>query len=322
MEQFLVAGGDFIAVDPNPAVGAGEFDAVALAVLVDDGPERTVIHGGFDNLRHTVRPIERRFKLAGCGVTVGKGRGDDPGFDADRAVQTDAPAGDIVMMRAPIGDGAARIGKPPAEGAVAAFGVILRGGSLAEPEVVIEPVPDGNFLERTAANARRHEDVDLLQGADAPVADEFAGEAEPFAAALLRAGLENDFIIADGFDDVMAFVNGQRQRFFAMDIFFGPRGGDVDERVPVIRGCLADGGNVIAFEQFPEVIIFVRCATVVGETLRGLIGILLIHIADGQDIAKARGVLRVALALAAATDQRETRTVIRTGNIGADSTGD
>ena len=31
-EQFLFAGGDFVAVDPDPAVGADEFDAVALAV--------------------------------------------------------------------------------------------------------------------------------------------------------------------------------------------------------------------------------------------------------------------------------------------------
>src|SRR5208282_6160116 len=95
-EQLLVAGGDFIAVDPDPPVCAGELYSVALAVLVDDHAERVVVGRGFDDLLHAIGPGERGFKFAGCGVTVGQWRGDDPGFDPDRALQANGPARDVV----------------------------------------------------------------------------------------------------------------------------------------------------------------------------------------------------------------------------------
>src|SRR6478609_2781168 len=99
-------------------------------------------------------------------------------------------------MRAPVGNQAARIFKPPTKCSVAAFGEVFRLRRLTEPELVIKSVRHGSFLEWAVADARRHEHVHFFQGADASVTDEFAREAETLAAALLGAGLENCFVVA------------------------------------------------------------------------------------------------------------------------------
>ena len=72
--------------------------------------------------------------------------------------------------------------------------------------------------EGPAAQARRQTDGDLLELADASVAHQFAGQAEPPVAALLGAGLEHDLVVAHGLDQPLAFVDGQRQRFLAVDV--------------------------------------------------------------------------------------------------------
>ena len=62
---------DVAAVDPDPAVGALEPDAVALAVLVDDAAEDVVVLGGLDDVLHAVGVGEGDFVFADGGVAAG-----------------------------------------------------------------------------------------------------------------------------------------------------------------------------------------------------------------------------------------------------------
>ena len=186
-----------------------------------------------------------------------------------------------------------------------AFRVILRSRCLAEPEVVVELGGHGNFFERAAANAGGHKHIHMFQLADAPIANQFTGEVKAFTAALLGAGLENDLIIAHGFDHVPPLVNRECQRLLAIDILFGLGGGDVDERVPMIGGGLHHGVNVPALQQFSEVAILCRRLPVFREPLHGVVRASLIYVTHGYDVPKTRCVLRVHLAHAAAADERD-----------------
>jgi hypothetical protein len=71
----------------------------------------------------------------------------------------------------------------------------------------------------------------VFQFADAAVANQLAREPEFFVAALLGAGLENYSIAAHCFDHPFAFVNGQRERLFTVNILFRFDCREIDERV-------------------------------------------------------------------------------------------
>jgi hypothetical protein len=58
----------------------------------------------------------------------------------------------------------------------------------------------------------------LLELADAPVADEFAGEPEAVVAALLAPGLEHGLVLAHGLHQPLALIDRQRERLLAIDI--------------------------------------------------------------------------------------------------------
>ena len=51
-----------------------------------------------------------------------------------------------------------------------------------------------------------------------PFRDELAGEAEELVAALLRAGLQHDAVLAHRFHHPLAFVDGQRERLLGVDV--------------------------------------------------------------------------------------------------------
>src|SRR5438105_5660067 len=73
-EEFGLAGRDPVAVDPNPAVGADEFHAIALPGLLEHLAERAVIQRGPDDLLDVIGPSQGRFVLTGGGVTIRQGR--------------------------------------------------------------------------------------------------------------------------------------------------------------------------------------------------------------------------------------------------------
>src|ERR1051325_8560528 len=117
------------------------------------------------------------------------------GFDTrgTTVIEAQAPKGDVVVMRAPIGHGAAGIFPPITESGVAALLHVRNRGRLALPEIPIEAGRNGRFAEGTIAQAFGQIDDDLFEFSDAAVLNQFAGETEFRVAALLAAGLENDF---------------------------------------------------------------------------------------------------------------------------------
>ena len=161
------------------------------------------------------------------------------------------------------------------------------------------------------AQAGGKPDGDLFEFADSFVADEFAGEPEPAAAALLGAGLENDFVLANGADDMMPLVDGQGQRLFTIDILARVGGGDIDQRMPVIGRAIDDDVDVASLHDLSHIVIFVRSFAVGGELLGGGGGVGVINVAHGENLgAFLAGVIGVAPPLAAATDEGDGNAVI------------
>lgn len=161
--DFVVAGAEVAAVDPEPAVGAGETNAVALAVLIDDAAEGAIGGGGFNDLRDVVWPGESGFEFLAGGEAAFNGANRFFCFDGDGAVMTDGPAGDVIVMRAPVGDGSTGVIPPPTEGVSSAFFHVGNLGRLAEPHIPIEAGRDGLILVEWAfAEAGREEDFDGL----------------------------------------------------------------------------------------------------------------------------------------------------------------
>ena len=220
-------------------------------------------------------------------------------------------------MRAPVGDRPAGVIPPPAEGGVAALVHIFHLRRLSEPEVKIQGRRRHlTGLERTRAKSAGNPHVHFLKFADAPVADEFARQPESPVAALLRPGLENDFIVAHGFDNMLAFVNRQRQRFFPIDILLGFRGGQIDESVPMIRRAMNDDMDVVPLHDFAEIGVFVGRLAVSCEPPRRAVEMILVHIANGENVPIAAGIGGIAGPLAAATDQGDAGTGVRAGQAG------
>ena len=104
------------------------------------------------------------FVLAGGGVAAGDLLDEAAAFDAGGpgAVEAHAPEGDVVVVGPPVGDGAAGVVVPEAEGDVAALGDVLDQGGLAEPHVPVERL--GRFLggERAVAQAGGDDGRDRL----------------------------------------------------------------------------------------------------------------------------------------------------------------
>src|SRR5262245_21119771 len=195
-------------------------------------------------------------------------------------------------MSTPIGQRPAGIIEPVAEVEVGALLNVLVVGRLPLPEIPVQFLRDGNRLERAFAQTGGENGGDLRQIAEAAVADEFAGEAELGVAALLAAGLQNASRFAHGFGQAFAFINGEREWFFAVDILAGLDGSEVHQRVPVIRRGVDDHVNVLVLEQLAEVVVNLRSAMLLGNFAR----MLLIHVANRDDLAEASGVLGVAAA--------------------------
>ena len=86
---------------------------------------------------------------------------------------------------------------------------------------------------------------------------------------------------------MLALINRERQRLLTVHIFFGVGRRDVDERMPVIRRRLHDDVDVIPLQQLSKIAIFRGRFAILRKFLRGLIRILLIHVADRQNVAEA-----------------------------------
>ena len=161
----------------------------------------------------------------------------------------------------------------------------------------------------------------MLELADAAVANQFTSEPEIAVAALLAADLNDALVVAHGFDEAFAFINGERERFLGVNILAGLDRQQVHERVPVVGRAGDDGVNVIALHELAKVLVLLRHLAVLGELLGRGLGMAVVHVADGEHVAEVGGASAVAAALSAATDQCDAGTVIGTERLGLGGMG-
>ena len=120
-------------------------------------------------------------------------------------------------------------------------------GSGAEPTVVVKTIGDrlrGPVAGRSGLVVGADDGDHAVEATDEAVADQLAGEARLAIGAFVAAGLEDHAAAADGIDDPAAFVDGQGQRFFAVDILARAGGGDGHDGVPVVGDGDDDGVDV------------------------------------------------------------------------------
>ena len=86
----------------------------------------------------------------------------------------------------------------------------------------------------------------------------------------------------------LAFVDGQRERFLAVDVDSGLRGVDGDLRVPVIGRGNEHDVDLLLLEHPAVVLVDLRRAA---ETRPGLLADVPIHVGDGHDVAVRPGFL-------------------------------
>ena len=129
------------------------------------------------------------------------------------------------------------------------------GRGRAEPELEVEAGGRGGDAGGAAGGGGGSPDVDVPELADAAVADEGAGEAEDAGGALLGAELEDAFVAVDVFAQGPVFGEVEAHGLFEVNVLAGADGGQGGEHVPVIGGGDEDGVEVLAGDQFAEVVV-------------------------------------------------------------------
>ena len=161
-----------------------------------------------------------------------------------------------------------------------------RGG--AEPEVVIEALRHRLWRRVPAAGSVGGHDVDGLDLADVPVADQFAGETAMRAErTLLRAVLEDRSILVDRGAQSLVLLDAQAQRLLAIHVLARAHCRQRDRHVPVIGRGDHDGVDVVACQDFAKIVVrfaAFRAVAFVHHRRAGLAPILE-RIADGQHLA-------------------------------------
>src|SRR5215469_15864755 len=124
---------------------------------------------------------------------------------------------------------------------MAALRHVLALWRLALPEIPVQLRRSGRWLERATMGSGRQKGRDARQLAEPAIADQFAYEAKARITALLAARLQNAPRLAHGGDEALALVDGEGEGLLAVDILAGLQGGQVDQRVPVVRRTVEDG---------------------------------------------------------------------------------
>jgi hypothetical protein len=171
-------------------------------------------------------------------------------------------------------------------------------------------------IEGTLAQSRGDKDFDGLEFPNAPIANEFASEAEAAVTALLRSSLEDDFVVANRFNHVLALVDRQSERLFTVNVLFGFGGSYVYERMPMVGRAVDDDIDIFAIEDFSEIRFGHGRRAVFGVARGNVLGVPFLHIANGDDVSEAGGSLEISRALAAAANQRDAWTIVCGGRFG------
>jgi len=114
------------------------------------------------------------------------------------------------------------------------------------------------------------------------VAHQFAGDSEFLHRSLHRTGLQNTPVRIDSFHYLDSLVDVVSERFLAIDILSGAKGGEGDGGVPVVGRCDVDRINLLAGQEFPKVVMgsAVRIVVLLVNILFGEGGALCINVAD------------------------------------------
>ena len=173
--------------------------------------------------------------------------------------------------------------------------VIRSVGGGTKPHVPIHPFRR-RFGGKCAFGGRAADgDVGGNHLAEHAVSDELDGRYE-FAAVgrtLLHTGLEDAACAADFVDDVTRLADGQRQRFFAVDVFTSVGGHDGHRGMPVVRRANDDSIKIWSGQHVSEITIFGATFVLAGlllvgvSLLRQIVGVFhlaRIDVADGDDL--------------------------------------
>lgn len=127
---------------------------------------------------------------------------------------------------------------------------------------------------------------------------------------MLGAGLQNHAMITHRVNKMTTFINGEGQRFLAIDILAGLRRGEVDQGVPVIRGPIDDHVNIITCHDLPKIAVNFRGPAFDGKFYRSGGGMIGVHITDRENIAEAARVGGIGPPLTSATNEGDAESII------------
>ncbi len=255
-------------------------------------------------------------------------RSADQGRACRLAIEHERPGGDVHVMGAPVGELAARVLIPPAKLVVAVrirlrqlllAVLVFRGRPLQKPEVgrrhlalpavPVEPLRHRSRGNRRARRRRADRRLHPLDPAEPPFGDErHRGNEQIERTALLRAHLHDPAGLFLDLPDQLAFIDRERERLLAVDVFAGEHRLDDRLRVPVVRRGHVDHVDVLALQD--RAIILVHRGFSARELLVEVRGTVRIHVGDRDDVDPVLGGPDVGLGDAAGADQAEGHAVI------------
>ena len=147
----------------------------------------------------------------------------------------------------------------------------------------------------------------MPQFADPSLAHHFAGQSKSMIAPLPRAHLHDAAGLGHDLAHQLAFVDGERQRLFAVHVLAGPTSVDDHPRVPMVGRADHDHVQVRAVEQLA--IVFVQFGFA-AELLASLFGDLTIDVGDRYHVALGLGLLGDDRSLIAHADRTDTEAIV------------
>ena len=229
---------------------------------------------------HSMRYLVAVFQTASLGGELGGGGDFERADGVVRAAAElgvgEAPVGDVAMVADPVHELAAAGVVVPPPVLVEAAGVEGHHLRRAGPEVVIDARGHRavGFVVAGAAEigvAGGQADLDPRDLADVAVLHQFGGPAEVASLRCHEPVCQMRLFFGNGIDHGDAFGQGVRERFLAEDVLAGVGGGDGRDRVPVVGRGDAHGVDVVAGDQFAEILV----------ALAVLVAVLRVDLLDG-----------------------------------------
>ena len=123
-----------------------------------------------------------------------------------------------------------------------------------------------------------------------PGADHGDGQQEHavVVAPLLGADLDHALGLLGDLAELLPLVDRQGQRLLAVDVLARLHGVDADLGVPVVGRADDHGVDVLAVEELAVVLVDVGLALADALVVLGLLGVALVDVADGQEVAVVR----------------------------------